>query len=87
MGKLFALVAKNQIPTRTAAILAYIGQVLLSSLALMREETLRGEGTGLKLILHHIPRPQRPELGKTDDQAAVTQDKEDEQKTQIGGSR
>jgi len=86
LGKLFALVAKNRIPTRNAALLTYIGQVLLNSLALMREETLRGEGnTGWKLILHHIPRPQRPDSGSTTDQEIVTQDKEDEQKTRIEG--
>jgi hypothetical protein len=88
LGKLFALVARDRIPTRDAAILGYIGQVLLNSLALMKEETLRGEGsTGWKLVLHHIPRPERPDPGNTTGQETMTPDKEDEQKIHIGGSR
>ncbi len=88
LGKLLSLAAKDRIPTRKAAVLGYIGQLLLNSLAVMREETLRGGGNaGLKLVFHHIPRPQRPNPANTIGQATVTPDKEDEQKTHIGGSR
>lgn len=85
MARLFALAAQDRIPTRKAAVLGYIGQLLLNSLAVMREEALRGGNTGFKLIFHHIPRPQRPKLGKTTSQAAQTPDKKDEQKNHIGG--
>ncbi len=84
LGKLFALLAKNRIPTRNAAILAYIGQVLLNSLALMSKEILRGEeNAGWKQIVHHCPRPQRPAPGKATGQATVTPDKDDGQKSRI----
>ena len=38
LSRLFALVARNRIPPRHAAILAYIGQLLLQSLPLVRRE-------------------------------------------------
>ena len=44
LGKLFALLAKNRIPTRNAAILAYIGQLLLQSLPSVKKEVLLGRG-------------------------------------------
>ncbi len=86
LGKLFALLAKNRIPTRNAAILAYIGQVLLNSLALMSKEILRGEeNAGWRQIVHHCPRPQRPAPRKTTRQGSVTPDKDDEQQSRITG--
>ncbi len=87
LGKLLSLAAKDRIPTRKAAVLGYIGQLLLNSLVVMREETLRGgRNAGLKLVFHHVPRPQRPDPGNTTRQATVTPD-ENEQKSPIGGSR
>ena len=87
LGKLFALLARNRIPTRKAAILAYIGQGLLNSLALMSKEILPGEeNAGWKQIAHHCERPQRPDPTNTTHQAAVTPDKKDDgQKTRIRG--
>src|SRR5205807_8200777 len=38
LGKLFALLAKNLIPVRNAAVLAYIGQLLLHSLSGVKNE-------------------------------------------------
>jgi hypothetical protein len=38
LGRLFVLVARNRIPPRHAATLAYIGQLLLQSLPLVRRE-------------------------------------------------
>ena len=44
LGRLFALLARNRIPPRNAAILAYIGQLLLNSLPAVDRETMRAEG-------------------------------------------
>jgi hypothetical protein len=86
LGKLFALLAKDRIPTRNAAVLAYIGQLLLNSLPLMGKEILPGEGNpGWKQLVHHCPRPQRPDPAKTTRQAMVTPDKDDAQKSRIAG--
>ncbi len=95
LGKLFALLAKNRIPVRNAAVLAYLGQVLLNSLALMNKEILPGNGNGgWRQLVHHCTRPQRPALEKTTGPASVTPDekddekddrKDDEQKSRSGG--
>ncbi len=45
LGKLFALLAKNRIPTRNAAVLAYISQLLLQSLPSVKKEVLLGRGS------------------------------------------
>lgn len=44
LGKLFELTAANRIPQRRAALLAYIGQLLLHSIGSVKEEIIRGEG-------------------------------------------
>ena len=44
LGKLFALIAANRIPERNAAVLAYIGQLLLYSIDNVRDEIRKGEG-------------------------------------------
>ena len=44
LGKLFALLARNRIPVRNAAVLAYIGQLLLNSLPGVRRETALAQG-------------------------------------------
>ncbi|MGH9744405.1 MAG: hypothetical protein ACRD51_18850 [Candidatus Acidiferrum sp.] len=38
LGKLFTAVAQNRVPTRNAALLAYIGQLMLHSLSGVKEE-------------------------------------------------
>jgi hypothetical protein len=43
LGKLFELTAANRIPQRNAALLAYIGQLLLTSISSVKEEIIRGE--------------------------------------------
>jgi hypothetical protein len=45
LGKLFTLIAQNRIPTRNAALLAYVGQLLLHSLESVKREILRVQGT------------------------------------------
>jgi hypothetical protein len=44
LGKLFAVVAANRMPARSAAVLAYIGQLLLQSLPRVKSEYERGNG-------------------------------------------
>jgi hypothetical protein len=44
LGKLFSLVAENRIPARNAAVLAYIGQLLLNSIAEVRGEVYAVDG-------------------------------------------
>jgi hypothetical protein len=39
MGKVFTALAQNRIPQRTAATLAYLGQVMLLSLPMAKKET------------------------------------------------
>ncbi len=46
LGSLFLLVAQNRIPPRNAAILAYIGQLLLQSLSPVRSEIKDAWGYG-----------------------------------------
>ncbi|MGO9640313.1 MAG: hypothetical protein ACLP1Y_03275 [Candidatus Acidiferrales bacterium] len=45
LGKLFAAVAHNRIPPRNAAVLAYIGQLLMQSVPEVKSETIRSEGS------------------------------------------
>ena len=45
LGKLFALTAKKRIPVRDAAVLAYIGQLLLHSLPAVRQELVVSGGS------------------------------------------
>jgi hypothetical protein len=45
LGKLFAAVAHNRIPPRNAAVLAYIGQLLMHSVPEVKSETIRSEGS------------------------------------------
>jgi hypothetical protein len=40
LGKLYAIAAENRIPPRNAAILAYIGQLLLQTLTPLRQEAI-----------------------------------------------
>jgi hypothetical protein len=39
MGKVFTALAQNRMPQRTAATLAYLGQVMLLSLPMAKKET------------------------------------------------
>lgn len=43
LGKLFELTAANRIPQRNAALLAYIGQLLLTSIDSVKDEIIRAE--------------------------------------------
>ena len=45
LGKLFALTAKKRVPVRDAAVLAYIGQLLLHSLPAVRQELVVSGGS------------------------------------------
>src|SRR6266567_1637288 len=45
LGKLFAAVAQNRLPTRNAAILAYLGQLLLQSVPKVQDEIINAEDT------------------------------------------
>lgn len=44
LGKLFAVLAQNRIPARNAAVLAYIGQLLLQSLSTVKHEIQSKQG-------------------------------------------
>jgi hypothetical protein len=44
LGKLFSLAAQDRIPPRNAAVLAYIGQLLLNSLGAVRHEAQLARG-------------------------------------------
>src|SRR5713226_4063500 len=56
LGKLFGAVAQNRLPTRNAAILAYLGQLLLQSVPKVQDENhQRG---GYRLLAR--PRPRYP---------------------------
>ncbi len=43
LGKLFAVLAQNRIPARNAAVLAYIGQLLLQSVSTVKHEIQVGQ--------------------------------------------
>jgi hypothetical protein len=51
LGKLFTIAAENRIPRRNAALLAYIGQLLIQTLNPLREEALE---MGLNGHMHAI---------------------------------
>ncbi len=88
LGKLFALAAKNRIPVRNAAVLAYIGQLLLNSLASVQREITSGGGFDdwRKLLLRDLRKessrsvpqelrnPARPELVSADADAEVLEE-------------
>ncbi len=44
LGKLFCLLARGRVPARNAAVLAYIGQLLLNSLASVQREAQLARG-------------------------------------------
>lgn len=44
LGELFEATARNRVPPRKAAVLAYIGHLLLQSLPHVKSETIRAEG-------------------------------------------
>jgi hypothetical protein len=46
LGKLFAITAENRIPVRNAAVLAYIGQLLLQTLNPLQREVVHTDGKG-----------------------------------------
>jgi hypothetical protein len=46
LGKLFTITAENRIPVRNAAVLAYIGQLLLQTLRPLRSEAIETGGQG-----------------------------------------
>ena len=82
LGKLFALLAKNLIPVRNAAVLAYIGQLLLHSLSGVKNETMRSRGPDawlqiIRRALQNEPRkPATSQLAKTIPQAATPPEEE-----------
>ncbi len=53
LGKLFAAVAQNRLPTRNAAILAYLGQLLLQSVPKVQDEIINAEDTDFWRDLVH----------------------------------
>ena len=44
LGKLFQSIAKNRLPARNAAILSYLGQLLLQSVPMVRHEVINSYG-------------------------------------------
>src|SRR6266852_7844253 len=53
LGKLFAAVAQNRLPVRNAAILAYLGQLLLHSVPLVKHEIINAEDDDFWRYLVH----------------------------------
>ncbi len=53
LGKLFAAVARNRLPVRNAAILAYLGQLLLHSVPKVQHEIINAEDTNFWRDLVH----------------------------------
>ena len=82
LGKLFALLAKNLIPVRNAAVLAYIGQLLLHSLSGVKNETMRSRGPDawLQIIRRALQnesrKPATSQLARTIPQAAIPPEEE-----------
>ncbi len=82
LGKLFALLAKNRIPVRNAAVLAYIGQLLLHSLSGVKNETMRSRGPDAwqqiirRALQNESRRPATSQLAKTIPQAATPPEEE-----------
>ncbi len=69
LGKLFAITAENRIPVRNAAVLAYIGQLLLQTLNPLQREVVHTDGKGgMDAIL-------RDTLDRFDDELDRTQSK------------
>ena len=65
LGSLFLLLAQNRIPPRNAAILAYIGQLLLQSLSPVRSEIKDAWGynswdEAIRQVLFHASQTQAP---------------------------
>jgi len=64
LGKLFTLIAQGRIPARNAALLAYVGQLLLHSLDSVKREICRVQGTDawehllLRAFTPRLPAPQ-----------------------------
>src|SRR6266700_2880199 len=52
-GEYFAAVAQNRLPTRNAAILAYLGQLLLQSVPKVQDEIINAEDTDFWRDLVH----------------------------------
>ncbi len=82
LGKLFALLAKNRIPVRNAAVLAYIGQLLLHSLSGVKNETMRSRGPDAwqqiirRALENESRKPATSQLAKTISQAATPPEEE-----------
>jgi len=74
LGKLFSLLAKNRIPVRNAAVLAYIAQLLTNSVTEARVELLRVAGDYdaryTRGVLDRIVAARRAELGLDPPQSA-----------------
>src|SRR6267143_1913073 len=91
LGKLFALLAKNLIPVRNAAVLAYIGQLLLHSLSGVKNETMRSRGPDawLQIIRRALQnesrKPATSQLARTIPQAAIPPE-EESSRTNSGGA-
>src|SRR6266705_3229570 len=60
LGKLFGAVAQNRLPTRNAAILAYLGQLLLQSVPKVQDEIINAEDTDFWRALFPYPPPSFP---------------------------
>ncbi len=89
LGSLFLLVAQNRIPPRHAAILAYLGQLLLQSLSPVRSEIKDAWGykswdEALRQVLFNASQTQAPgRLTQTTIQASLPpQDEEEEDQDQ-----
>jgi len=69
LGKLFALFAQGRLPTRNAAILAYIAQLLLHSVQSVKREIRQVQGdraweeTLLRAFANRLPPPRRHGTG------------------------
>lgn len=62
LGKLFRLLAADRLPSRKAAVLAYLGQLLLHSLPGVRREVneVRGYDAWRQIVRRSLPIPAAP---------------------------
>jgi len=61
LGRLFVMLAGNRIPPRNAAVLAYIGQLLLNTVGVLQHEiACAKELSGRELLRQILPSPRSP---------------------------
>jgi hypothetical protein len=85
LGKLFSLLAKNRIPVRNAAVLAYIAQLLLNSVNEMRPELRRVAGDYdhhyTRAALDRIVAARTAELASHEDDSGDEEEPDDAEET------